>query len=44
VGGYLIETIGFGTIFFTGAVSALLSALLLVTFLRRWRVSQLANT
>jgi MFS family permease len=38
VGGYLIETIGFGIIFFTGAVSAMLSALLLVAFLRRWRL------
>jgi MFS family permease len=38
MGGYLIETLGFGIIFFTGAVSAVLSALLLVTFLRRWRV------
>ena len=35
VGGYLIETIGFGALFLVGAISALFSAGLLVGFLRR---------
>jgi MFS family permease len=35
VGGYLIETIGFGALFLIGAISALVSAGLLVGFLRR---------
>ena len=35
MGGYLIETVGFGAMFFIGAVSAGLSALLLIRLLRR---------
>jgi len=35
VGGYLIERVGFGVVFLAGAVSALVSAGLLVGFLRR---------
>jgi MFS family permease len=38
VGGYVIETIGFGALFLAGAVAAALSAILLVGFLRRQRV------
>jgi MFS family permease len=39
VGGYLIETIGFGAMFLVSAISALLSAGLLAAFLRRRRVA-----
>ena len=41
VGGYLIETTGFGAMFFAGAVSALFAAGLLVVFLRRRRTAAL---
>jgi predicted MFS family arabinose efflux permease len=37
VGGYVIEAIGFGALFLASAVSAMLSAVLLVGFLRRRR-------
>lgn len=37
VGGWLIEAIGFGAMFLTGAIAALASAVLLVIFLRRRR-------
>ncbi|HEU5102287.1 MAG TPA: MFS transporter [Roseiflexaceae bacterium] len=38
VGGYLIETLGFGALFAVGAISAVLAAGLLATFLHRRRV------
>jgi predicted MFS family arabinose efflux permease len=41
VGGYLIETVGFGAVFLAGAVSALFSAGLLAGFLRRQRAPAL---
>jgi len=41
VGGYLIETVGFGVVFLAGAVSALFSAGLLIGFLRRRRAPAL---
>ena len=36
VGGYLIDTVGFGAMFLTGAICVAISAALLVIFLR-WR-------